>query len=120
MQQQMRLEPDAAVKQQIQKAIDAGISADQILNDGLLAGMNVIGEKFKANKVFIPEVEQAMIAAPCSCAADRYFSAGTSTPRSMTFNPLPSNIIFTRFTWCGNHCLFRAAHDHHARNEAGR
>ena len=45
-----------AVKQQIQKAIDAGISADQILNDGLLAGMNVIGEKFKANKVFIPEV----------------------------------------------------------------
>ena len=45
-----------AVKQQIQKAIDAGISADQILNDGRLAGMNVIGEKFKANKVFIPEV----------------------------------------------------------------
>ena len=50
-----------AVKQQIQKAIDAGISADQILNDGLLAGMNVIGEKFKANKVFIPEVMLAAL-----------------------------------------------------------
>lgn len=49
-----------AVKEKVQAAIDEGIDAQQILQEGLLAGMNVIGEKFKENKVFIPEV---MIAA---------------------------------------------------------
>lgn len=45
-----------SVKQQVQQAIDEGISAQDILEDGLLNGMNIIGEKFKLNKVFIPEV----------------------------------------------------------------
>ncbi len=39
-----------------QQAIDAGLGAAQILNDGLLAGMDVIGEKFGANEIFLPEV----------------------------------------------------------------
>lgn len=45
-----------SVKQHVQQAIDEGISAQDILEDGLLNGMNIIGEKFKLNKVFIPEV----------------------------------------------------------------
>ena len=49
-----------AVKEHISRAIQEGLTADEILECGLLAGMGVIGEKFKANKVFIPEV---MIAA---------------------------------------------------------
>ena len=49
-----------AVKEHISRAIQEGLTADEILEGGLLAGMGVIGEKFKANKVFIPEV---MIAA---------------------------------------------------------
>lgn len=44
------------VKELVQKAIDEGIPVSQILNDGLLAGMNVIGEKFKANEIYVPEV----------------------------------------------------------------
>lgn len=48
------------VKELVQKAIDDGIPAEVILEQGLLAGMNVVGEKFKNNQVFIPEV---MIAA---------------------------------------------------------
>ena len=44
------------VKVLVQQAIDEGISAGQILNEGLLAGMNVIGEKFKNNEVYVPEV----------------------------------------------------------------
>ena len=44
------------VKQLVQQAIDEGIPAQQILNEGLLDGMNVIGEKFKNNEVFVPEV----------------------------------------------------------------
>ena len=44
------------VKQLVQQAIDEGISVQQILDEGLLDGMNVVGEKFKNNEVFVPEV----------------------------------------------------------------
>lgn len=44
------------VKEKVQAAIDAGVPASQILNDGLMAGMSVISEKFKNNEVFVPEV----------------------------------------------------------------
>ena len=44
------------VTELVQQAIDAGIPAQQILEEGLLAGMSVIGEKFKNNEVFVPEV----------------------------------------------------------------
>ena len=44
------------VKEKVQAAIDAGLPVTQILNDGLMAGMSVIGEKFKNNEVFVPEV----------------------------------------------------------------
>ena len=44
------------VKELVRQAIDAGIPAQQILDEGLLAGMNVIGEKFKNNEVFVPDV----------------------------------------------------------------
>lgn len=48
------------VKELVQKALDEGVEANTILNDGLMAGMHVIGEKFKRNEVYVPEV---MIAA---------------------------------------------------------
>ena len=44
------------VKELVQKAIDEGIEPAKILNEGLLSGMDVIGEKFKNNEVFVPEV----------------------------------------------------------------
>ncbi len=44
------------VKQLVQQAIDEGVPAHQILDDGLLSGMGVVGEKFKRNEVFVPEV----------------------------------------------------------------
>ena len=40
----------------VQQAIDEGIDATTILKDGLLSGMNIIGEKFKNDEVFVPEV----------------------------------------------------------------
>jgi corrinoid protein of di/trimethylamine methyltransferase len=45
-----------AVKELVQKAVDDKIPPKQILEDGLLKGMDVIGEKFKNNEVFVPEV----------------------------------------------------------------
>lgn len=44
------------VKQLVQQALDEGIPAKTILEEGLLSGMNVIGQKFKNNEVFVPEV----------------------------------------------------------------
>ena len=45
-----------AVKQLVQQAEDEGLPVQQILNEGLLDGMSVVGEKFKNNEVFVPEV----------------------------------------------------------------
>ena len=44
------------VKALVQQAIDEGMSAQTILEQGLLSGMNIVGEKFKNNEVFVPEV----------------------------------------------------------------
>ncbi|WP_455391821.1 corrinoid protein [[Eubacterium] cellulosolvens] len=38
------------------KALDEKIDLNEIINNGLIAGMNVIGERFKNNEIFIPEV----------------------------------------------------------------
>ena len=40
----------------VQQAIDEGVAAETILDDGLLAGMDIIGEKFKNNEIYVPEV----------------------------------------------------------------
>ena len=39
-----------------QQALDANVSSKDILEKGLLAGMEVVGKRFKANEMFIPEV----------------------------------------------------------------
>lgn len=44
------------VKELVQQAVDQKIPAEEILHNGLLDGMNIIGEKFKNNEVFVPEV----------------------------------------------------------------
>jgi corrinoid protein of di/trimethylamine methyltransferase len=44
------------VKELVQQAIDEGADPKQILDEGLLAGMSVIGEKFKNNEIYVPEV----------------------------------------------------------------
>lgn len=40
----------------VQQAIDEGIPAEQILKEGLLSGMDVVGEKFKNSEIYVPEV----------------------------------------------------------------
>ena len=44
------------VKELVEKAVSEGVEAVEILNLGLLDGMNIIGEKFKNNEVYVPEV----------------------------------------------------------------
>ena len=44
------------VVQYVQQALEEGFAPQQILNEGLLPGMDVVGQKFKNNEVFVPEV----------------------------------------------------------------
>lgn len=55
------------VKELVQKAIAEGMNPQDILNNGLLPGMAVIGDKFKKDEIYVPDV---MIAA-------RAMNAGT-------------------------------------------
>ncbi len=38
------------------EAVDEGVGVENIINDGLIAGMSVVGVKFKANEFYVPEV----------------------------------------------------------------
>lgn len=40
----------------VEQALEQGADPALVLSEGLIAGMNIIGEKFKNNEVFVPEV----------------------------------------------------------------
>ena len=61
------------VKELVQSQLDSGTSAKEILQEGLMPGMDVIGQKFKANEIYVPEV---LIAA-------RAMAAGTELLRPL-------------------------------------
>src|ERR671919_1176365 len=44
------------VKKMTEDALAEGRPAMQVLEDGLIAGMRVVGEDFKHNRIFVPEV----------------------------------------------------------------
>lgn len=61
------------VAELVKKAVAEGLSPQVILDEGLMPGMDVIGERFKNNDIFIPEV---LIAA-------RAMAAGTDVLRPL-------------------------------------
>ena len=44
------------VQETVKKALEAGTSASDVLNGGLLKGMEIVGERFKNKEIFVPEV----------------------------------------------------------------
>lgn len=44
------------VKEYTEKAVAEGIDANDIINDGLIAGMSVVGLLFKRDEIYVPEV----------------------------------------------------------------
>ncbi len=44
------------VKELVNQALEEGIPVKQILEDGLIAPMGVVGEKFRQNQIFVPEM----------------------------------------------------------------
>jgi 5-methyltetrahydrofolate--homocysteine methyltransferase len=46
----------AEIEQKVQEAITAGDDLDQIINDGLIAAMDIVGQKFSDNEIYVPEM----------------------------------------------------------------
>lgn len=44
------------VKELVNQALAEGIPVDQILDDGLISAMGVVGDKFRENKIYVPEM----------------------------------------------------------------
>ncbi|MFC1574563.1 corrinoid protein [Gemmatimonadota bacterium] len=47
---------DKKIVEEVTKAIEEGIPTAEILDDGLIAGMNVVGVRFRSHEMFLPEV----------------------------------------------------------------
>ncbi len=43
----------------VEEALEAGVSAGEILQNGLIAGMDIVGERMESGEMFIPEVLMA-------------------------------------------------------------
>ena len=44
------------VKEMTEKALAEGCAVEEILQNGLIAGMSVVGEDFKYNRLYVPQV----------------------------------------------------------------
>src|SRR5690554_6573341 len=44
------------VEELVKAALSEGVAPISIINDGLIAGMNVVGKRFKDGDMFVPEV----------------------------------------------------------------
>lgn len=65
-----------SVAKTVKDALGKGLDVRAILEDGLIASMNAIGEKFKNNEIFIPEVLIAAKAMHAGIAVlEPYFNA---------------------------------------------
>jgi corrinoid protein of di/trimethylamine methyltransferase len=51
-----------AVLEAVDKALASGMDAREIIDKGLLPGLNVIGEQFECEDIFLPELMQAALA----------------------------------------------------------
>ena len=47
---------DGGVAELTRQAIDEGVEPSEIINGGLIKGMNVVGQRFKAGEMYVPEV----------------------------------------------------------------
>lgn len=50
---------EASVKELVQSLVDGGKDPLEIINEGLIAGMNIVGTRFKNGEMFVPEVLMA-------------------------------------------------------------
>jgi 5-methyltetrahydrofolate--homocysteine methyltransferase len=69
----------------VREALDRGVDATQILEQGLIAGMRVVGVRFRDNEIFVPEVLVSARAMKAGMShLEEVFSA-TGVPTAGTF-----------------------------------
>ncbi len=54
--EQLRQGEDEKVGELTREAVAQGLPPREILDNGLIAGMNVVGERFRAHEIFLPDV----------------------------------------------------------------
>ncbi len=64
--------------------LDAGMDPEEVLNKGLIAGMDVVGQRFKVGDMFIPEVLRSAKAMSAGMEHLRPVLADTGTKRAGT------------------------------------
>jgi len=62
------------------EALGAGLPAGEILNQGLVAGMNVVGEQFRLREIFLPDVLLSARAMYAGLAVLKPFLASAGVP----------------------------------------
>lgn len=67
------------VPELVQEALDDGMSAIDILNGGMIDAMAVVGERFKNNEIFVPEMLVAAKAMQKGVAVLKPYLAGDSS-----------------------------------------
>src|SRR5512136_1560817 len=69
----------------VQSALDKGMSANEVLQGGLIAGMDQVGRDFKAGDLFVPEVLIAARAMHAGMNVLRPLLAETGVPSAGKF-----------------------------------
>lgn len=65
----------------LQQCIDEGVPAQEILEQGLIAALDVVGDKFSKNEIFIPEMlVAARVMAACTDVLKPYLSEAGAEP----------------------------------------
>jgi len=65
-----------------QKALDAGSNAQDILDNGLITAMNVVGDKFSKGLIFVPQMlRSAKVMQECTGLLQPFFKAGDVTSK---------------------------------------
>ena len=71
------------VKKMTEEALEEGISPEEILEEGLIGGMSVVGEDFKHNRLYVPQVLVAARAMKAGMAILKPLLSQTDTSREV-------------------------------------
>jgi len=45
----------------VRAAVDSGENLDAVMNDGLIAAMDVVGKQFGSGEIFVPEIDRKSV-----------------------------------------------------------
>jgi 5-methyltetrahydrofolate--homocysteine methyltransferase len=78
----------------VKEAMDQGISAKEILNDGLIAAMDVVGQRMETGEMFIPEVLMSanVMAAAVAILKPELAAAGVQATGKVVFGTVKGDL----------------------------